>query len=51
MPMQIKFNTHAVTSAKIFDNLCKIINGKPLSDPSNATLKEYTIASFLVILY
>ena len=41
IPMQIKFNTHAVSSAKIFDNFCEIINGKPLSDPSNATLKEY----------
>jgi hypothetical protein len=41
IPMQIKFNTHAISSAKIFDNLCKIINGKPLSDPSNSKLKEY----------
>ena len=41
MPTQIKFNTHSVTSAKIFDNLCKIINGKPLSDPLNANLKDY----------
>jgi hypothetical protein len=41
MPTQIKFNTRAVSSAKIFDNLCAKINGKPLSDPSNATLKEY----------
>jgi len=41
IPMQIKFNTHAVSSAKIFDNICEIINGNPLSDPLNAELKKY----------
>jgi hypothetical protein len=41
IPTQIKFNTHAVSSEKIFDNICEIINGKPLSDPLNATLKQY----------
>ena len=41
IPTQIKFNTRAVTTAKIFDNICEILNGKPLSDSLNHELKAY----------
>jgi hypothetical protein len=40
MPSQIKFNTGAVTNAKIFDNLCKIIDGGPSNDKTRMKLQE-----------
>ena len=40
IPTQIKFNTGAVTNAKIFDNLCKIIDGGPSNDKTRMKLQE-----------
>ena len=40
IPTQIKFNTGAVTNAKIFDNLCKIIDGGQSNDKTRMKLQE-----------
>lgn len=40
IPTQIKFNTGAVTNAKIFDNLCKIIDGGTSNDKTRMKLQE-----------
>ena len=40
IPTQIKFNTRAVTTAKIFDNLCEIIDGGPSNDKTRMKLQD-----------
>jgi len=40
IPTQIKFNTRAVTNAKIFDNLCKIIDGDTSNDKTRMDLQK-----------